>query len=674
MSDIQNQIVALRAELNKHNHNYYVNNTPEISDFDFDQLMNKLIELEKQNPQFNDPNSPTQRVGSDISNDFTQITHQYPMLSLGNTYNEDEISDFHDRVHKSIGDVEYVCELKYDGTSISLNYENGLLKHAVTRGDGEKGDDVTENVKTIKSIPLQLTGNYPDKFEIRGEIVLPHSQFEKINQERIKNEELPFANPRNAASGSLKMKKSSEVAKRGLDCYLYYILGDNLPSTLHTENLEIARSWGFKIPTDYKKCNSLDEINTFIYDWDEKRHNLPFEIDGIVIKVNDINIQNELGYTAKSPRWAISYKFQAEEAKAKLLSVSYQVGRTGRITPVANLSPIQLAGTTVQRASLHNADIIKELDLHQNDNVWVEKGGEIIPKITRVEIKDRDSSAVKVEYITQCPECGTQLIRPEGEASHFCPNDKGCKPQQKGKIEHFVSRKALNIDSLGEQVVDLLFEEGLVKNIADIYDLNYEKLIGLSKSISKDGKKVYSFKEKSTQKLLDGIEKSKTIPFSSVLFGIGIKHVGATVAKTLTQKFNNIELLSKATKEELIETDDIGPKVAESITNFFSDEENTDIINRLKENGIQLESEKVEILEGNFTNQSFVVSGTFTNYSRDEVKKIIEENGGKNLSGVSSKTTYLVAGEKTGPSKLSKAEKLGIQIINESEFIALLNK
>ncbi len=673
-SEIAQRIKELRETLNKHNHSYYVLNQPQISDFDFDQIMNELIELEKQHPELNDPYSPSQRVGSDLSNDFQQVTHPYPMLSLGNTYNEGEIADFHQRVTKSIGEqIEYVCELKYDGTSISLTYENGKLIQAVTRGDGEKGDDVTANVKTIKSIPLNIHGNYPESFVIRGEILIPNAEFLKINEKRELDGDTPFANPRNAASGSLKMKKSSDVAQRGLDCYLYYLLGDNLPSDIHSKNLEIAHSWGFKISEHYKICKSLTEINDYINFWDKERFNLPFEIDGIVIKVNDINLQNELGYTAKSPRWAISYKFKAEEACTKLLSVSYQVGRTGKITPVANLEPVQLAGTTVKRASLHNADIIEQLNLHKNDMVYVEKGGEIIPKITRADENARDPQASKINFIEECPECGTKLIRPEGESAHFCPNDKACAPQLKGKIEHFVSRKAVNIDSFGEQIVDLLFEKSLVKNVSDIYDLTFENVNGLSRVIDDtDSKKIFTFQEKSTQNLLAGIKASKSIPYPNVLFGLGIKHVGATVAKVLCKNFNTIDKLSAATFDDLIAIDDIGPKVAESVINYFGDEDNKILVTRLKNKGLQLESDEDIKDSDKFNGLSFVVSGTFSNFSRDELKRIIEANGGKNLSGVSKKTSYLVAGEKTGPSKLEKAEKLNVKIINETDFIELL--
>ena len=675
-TDIRNEIDSIREELNQHNYNYYVINQPTISDYEYDQKMNRLIDLEKENPDFFDPLSPSQRVGSDLSNEFIQIPHRYPMLSLGNTYNESEIADFHQRVTKAIGEeVEYVCELKYDGTSISLTYENGKLHKAVTRGDGEKGDDVTPNVKTIKSIPLQLKGNYPDLFEIRGEIFIPNSEFLRINKEREEEGDMPFANARNSAAGSLKMKKSTDVAKRGLDCYLYYLLGENLPSNIHSDNLEQARKWGFKIPTHYKICKSLDDIYQFINYWDKERLNLPFEIDGIVIKVNDTQLQSELGFTAKSPRWAISYKFKAEEAYTKLVSVDYQVGRSGRVTPVANLEPVQLAGTTVKRASLHNADIIDQLDLHEDDMVYVEKGGEIIPKITRVDESSRNPISSKINFIENCPECGTKLTRPEGEAAHFCPNEKSCPPQLKGKIEHFVSRKALDIDSFGEQVVDLLFEKEIVTNVSDIYTLTFDKLNGLTRVSKEDeNKKLFSFQEKSTQNLLDGIEKSKQAPFPNVLFGLGIKHVGSTVAKTLTRKFNTIDKLASAIEEELIAIDDIGPKVAQSVITYFSDNDNKELINKLKLTGIQLEQEEVIESEGKFTGLSFVVSGTFTNFSRDEIKSIIEKHGGKNLSGVSAKTSYLVAGDKTGPAKLTKAEKLKVQIINENEFIDLLEK
>ncbi len=673
-NDIKTQINALTQALNQHNHSYYVLNNPTISDYAYDELMQELLTLENEHPEFKDPDSPTQRVGSDLSNDFTQITHQYPMLSLGNTYNESEIADFYQRVSRSIGDdIEYVCELKYDGTSISLSYENGKLKHAVTRGDGEKGDDVTSNVKTIKSIPLKLKGDYPANFEVRGEIFMPIAEFLKTNELREIEGEAPFANARNAAAGSLKMKKSAEMAKRKLDCLLYYMLGSELPANLHSQNLEKARSWGFKIPEHYKICKSLAEIYDFINYWDKERYNLPFEIDGIVIKVNDINLQNELGYTAKTPRWAISYKFKAEEACTQLLSVDYQVGRSGRITPVANLKPVQLAGTTVKRASLHNADIIAQLDLHEKDMVYVEKGGEIIPKITRVEMSSRHPMSAPVRFIAHCPQCNTPLIRPDGEAAHLCPNDKVCPPQLKAKIEHFVSRKALNIDSFGEQVVDLLFEKGLVRDVSDIYHLNYDNLIGIARlSDDEENKTLFSFKEKSTQNLLHGIAQSKQVPFANVLFGLGIKHVGATVAKTLTKTFHTIDKLSNATLDELTALDDIGPKVAQSVIDYFTDSNNSALIDRLKASGLKFESEAPTQNNGKFNGLSFVISGTFATFSRDELKNTIEHNGGKNLSGVSAKTSYLVAGENTGPSKLAKAEKLKVKIISETDFIDLL--
>lgn len=673
---IKNQINSLTQELNQHNHNYYVLNNPTISDQAYDELMQQLMKLENENPEFKDTDSPTQRVGSDLSNDFTQITHQYPMLSLGNTYNEGEIADFYQRVSRAIGDnIEYVCELKYDGTSISLSYENGKLKHAVTRGDGEKGDDVTSNVKTIKSIPLKLKGDYPANFEIRGEIFMPTAEFLKTNELREIEGEAPFANARNAAAGSLKMKKSAEMAKRRLDCFLYYMLGPELPGNLHSQNLEQARNWGFKIPEHYKICTSLTQIYDFINYWDKERFNLPFEIDGIVIKVNDIHLQNELGYTAKTPRWAISYKFKAEEALTQLLSVDYQVGRSGRITPVANLQPVQLAGTTVKRASLHNADIIAQLDLHEKDMVYVEKGGEIIPKITRVEMSGRHPMSAPVRFITHCPQCNTPLIRPEGEAAHLCPNDKACPPQLKAKIEHFASRRALNIDSFGEQVIDLLFEKGLVRDVSEIYQLTYESLIGIARiSDDEENKTLFSFKEKSTQNLLDGIAQSKQVPFANVLFGLGIKHVGATVAKTLTKTFNTIDKLSKATLDELTALDDIGPKVAQSVIDYFADPDNRALVERLKTAGLRLESEAPTQNDGKFNGLSFVISGTFAAFSRDELKNAIEHNGGKNLSGVSAKTSYLVAGENTGPSKLAKAEKLKVKIISETDFIDLLER
>lgn len=673
---IEQQIKDLRTEIETHNYNYYIKNSPEISDYDYDALMRKLLDLELKNPEFFDANSPTQRVGSDLSNDFNQIVHKYPMLSLGNTYNEGEIVDFINRVEKTVGEnVEYVCELKFDGTAIGLTYKNGELSYATTRGDGEKGDDVTANAKTIKSIPLKLHGDYPEEFEIRGEVVLPHAEFNRINKERFESGENPFANPRNAAAGSLKMKKSSDTAKRRLDCLLYYLPGNNLPQNKHSENLNLAESWGFKISPNYKTCKNIEEIISYINFWDKERFNLPYDIDGIVIKVNDLSLQEQLGFTAKSPRWAISYKFKAESVKTKLLSVDYQVGRTGKITPVANLEPVLLAGTTVKRASLHNSDIINQLDLHLDDMVYVEKGGEIIPKITEVDKESRVDGAQKVLFINKCPECGSELIRAEGEAAHYCPNEKMCPPQIKGKIEHFVSRKALNIDSLGEQAVSLLFEKKIISNVADIYYLKYDELLNLERRDKDDEDRViFSFREKSTEKLIEGIEKSKLTPYPTVLYALGIKHVGVTVAKTLCKKFSSIEDLQKATVEELIEVDDIGPKVAESLIAYFSDADNIEIVKRLKSAGLnfQVENKNNEKSSNKLDGLSFVVSGTFDSFSRDELKNIIEENGGKNLSGVSKKTNYLIAGHKTGPSKLSKADKFGVKIISEEEFINLL--
>ncbi len=662
--EIELQIKNLRDQLNQYNHEYYVLNQPSISDYDFDQLLKQLIELEKANPQYSDPNSPTQRVGSDINKEFEQIKHQYPMLSLGNTYSEEEIKDFYTRIEKLIDDpFEIVCELKFDGTAIGLIYENGVLARAVTRGDGEQGDVVTENVKTIKSIPLKLIGDYPSNFEIRGEIFLPHKGFDKLNRDRVENGETPFANPRNAAAGSLKMQNSSLVAKRPLDCFLYYMLGENLPSTFHTENLEKARSWGFKIPTQIKLCKSIGEVMDFIHYWDQERQNLPFDIDGIVLKVNNIDQQKKLGFTAKSPRWATSFKFKAEQGYTKLESVTFQVGRTGAVTPVANLTPVYLAGTTVKRASLHNSDIISSLDLHENDMVYVEKGGEIIPKIVGVDESARKKDARKVEFITHCPECHTNLIKIEGEAAHYCPNSESCPPQVKGKIEHFISRKAMNIDGLGTETIDLMHKNGLIHNVADLYTLHPMQLLSLER-----------MGDKSANNIISGIEASKEVPFSRVLFALGIRYVGETVAKKLANAFKSIDKLMNASFEELTEVDEIGERIAISIQQYFSTEKNKTLIEKLKSHKLQFQSIEDKSIEktNHLNGMNFVVSGTFANFSRDELKSIIENNGGKNLSGVSSKTTYLVAGEKTGPSKLTKAEKLGVKIISEDDFMKLI--
>ena len=659
------KIDSLRKQLHHYNYQYYVLNQPVISDYEFDQLMNKLIQLESEHPEFDDPNSPTKRVGSDLSSEFEQVPHVYPMLSLGNTYSESEIRDFDKRVRKLIeGEFNYVCELKYDGTAIGLTYSQGKLVRAVTRGDGVLGDNVTTNVKTIKSIPLVLHGDYPEEFEIRGEIFMPRKGFEEFNNQRIKNGELPFANPRNAAAGSLKMLNSSLVAKRPLDCFLYYLLGPSLPTTSHTQNLEKAKSWGFKIAPYIQVCKTIDEILEFINFWDSERKNLPYDIDGIVIKVDDLNLQDELGFTAKSPRWAISYKFKAEQVSTKLLSVDYQVGRTGAVTPVANLEPVLLAGTTVKRASLHNSDIIANLDLHEGDTVIVEKGGEIIPKIVTVVADKRSVLATPIQFIKDCPECNTRLIRFEGEAAYYCQNSLNCPPQIKGRLEHFIARKAMNIDGLGIETINLLYHSGLVKNVADLYDLKPEQLMVLE-----------GIGEKSATQITHQIKDSTQVPYSRVLFALGIRFVGETVAKTLTKAIPSIDQLKASSYDDLIEVDEIGDKIAKSILNFFEQDYNLDLIEKLKSAGVQFElkpKDSDKTGSDKLKDLSFVISGTFSIKSRDELKELIEQNGGKNLSGVSAKTNYLVAGENMGPSKLAKAEKLGIQIISEQEFLNMI--
>ena len=663
--EISGKIQNLRRELDRHNYNYYVLSAPTISDFEFDRLLKELQELEAAHPEHFDPNSPTQRVGSDINTSFKQVKHSYPMLSLANTYSEGEVQDFYERVRKGLNDdFELVCELKYDGTSISLTYENGELKQAVTRGDGEKGDDVTANVKTIRSIPLRLQGNgYPSLFEIRGEILMPWAVFDDLNKEREVQEEVLFANPRNAASGTLKLQNSAEVSRRRLDGYFYYLLGDKLPSDLHYNNLQAARSWGFKVSDAVKVCPTLKEVLDFINYWDVERKNLPVATDGIVIKVNSLTQQRNLGFTAKSPRWAIAYKFQAEKAVTRLNSVSYQVGRTGAITPVANLDPVQLSGTVVKRASLHNADIIRSLDLHIGDMVFVEKGGEIIPKITAVDKDARFMIGDKVEFIQKCPECGAQLMRIEGEAAHYCPNENECPPQIKGKIEHFVSRKAMNIDGLGSETINLLYQNKLLHNIADIYELKVADLSRLER-----------LGLKSAYNIRDGVEKSKQVPFERVVFALGIRFVGETTAKKLAMAFKTIENLEKATAEELVQVDEIGERIAQSVVAYFADERNIRVIERLKSYGLQLSvSEdklvnKSDILAG----KTIVISGTFSTHSRDEYKTIIEQNGGKNTGSVSAKTSFILAGENMGPEKLNKAEKLNVQIMNEEEFLKLI--
>ena len=653
--------------MHRHNYNYYVLNAPEISDKEFDDMMRELQDLEKAHPEYMDKNSPTMRVGSDLNKNFVQVAHKYPMLSLGNTYSENEVADFYDRVKKSLNeDFEVCCELKYDGTSISLTYEDGKLVQAVTRGDGEKGDDVTDNVKTIRSIPLVLHGDYPKSFEIRGEILMPWESFEALNRERELREEPLFANPRNAASGTLKSQNSSVVANRKLDAYLYYLLGENLPGDGHYENLQAAKNWGFKISDHMHKAQTLQEIFDYIRYWDTERKNLPVATDGIVLKVNSLRQQRNLGYTAKSPRWAIAYKFQAERALTRLNKVSYQVGRTGAITPVANLDPVQLSGTIVKRASLHNADIIEGLDLHIGDLVYVEKGGEIIPKITGV---DKDARGMmlgeKVRFITHCPECGSPLIRYEGEAAHYCPNETACPPQIKGKIEHFISRRAMNIDGLGPETVDLFYQVGLIKDASDLYALKVEDIMGLER-----------MGRKSAENIIRGIEASKSVPFERVLFALGIRFVGETVAKKLAHALGEIEAIRGAGLDTLKAIDEIGEKIAQSIVAYFDNPMNDALVKRLEAAGLQFRRSEEE-LEGRtdkLAGLNIVISGVFAHHSRDEYKSLIEKNGGKNVGSISSKTSFILAGENMGPSKLEKAQKLGIRILNEDEFLQMLSE
>ncbi len=664
--EAQKAITTLSTELAEHNYNYYVLAKPTISDFDFDMKLKELEKLEAEFPEVADPNSPTQRVGSDISKDFEQVEHKHSMLSLSNAYSEGEIKDFDTRVKKIIEtDCDYVCELKFDGTSISLTYENGELIRAVTRGDGVRGDDVTTNVRTIKSIPLKLRGNdYPDSFEMRGEIVMPFKVFDELNAELEKAGEQLLANPRNTAAGTLKMKNSKVVASRKLDAYLYYILGKDLPEDGHFENLQKACEWGFKISDAMQICKNLDEVFAYIRKWDVERHKLPVATDGIVIKVNSKNLQENLGFTAKSPRWAIAYKFKAENVATVLKSVSYQVGRTGAVTPVANLEPVQIAGTMVKRASLHNADIINNLDLHIGDTVFVEKGGEIIPKITGADSTKRHPMFQSVEFIKTCPECKTPLVRKEGESAHYCPNEDGCPPQIKGKMEHFVSRKGMDIDGLGQETIELLYNENLAKNITDLYHLKKEQLANLER-----------MGEKSAQRILDGLEATKQVPFERVLFSLGIRFVGETVAKILVKKLHAIEKIQTATLEELIEIDEIGEKIAESVVEWFSNEKHLQLIDILKEQGLQFKIDEKQ-LEGQtdkLNGLNIIISGTFETHSRDELKKMIEKNGGKNVGSISKKTNYLLAGKNIGPSKLEKANKLKIPIISEEEFLKLLN-
>lgn len=656
----KSRIEQLRNLLNQHNYNYYVLAQPQISDFEYDNLLRELIELENQNPDFFDPNSPSQRVGSDINQEFEQESHSYPMLSLDNTYSKEELADFEIRNKRILPEeYEYICELKYDGASISLKYENGFLVRALTRGDGEKGDNVTANVKTIKSIPLKLTGSgFPSDFEIRGEIFIPHKGFEKMNAEKRAAGEPEYANPRNTAAGSLKIQNSSIVASRPLDCFLYYIIGKDLPTNSHFENMEMARSWGFKVPEHIKKCKNLDEVKDFIDYWDNERHNLPYDIDGIVIKIDNLRQQQQLGMTAKSPRWATAFKFKAEQAKTKLLSIDYQVGRTGAITPVANLEPVFLAGTTVKRASLHNADQINLLDIRVNDFVFVEKGGEIIPKIVGVDKTLRKTDSTAVEYIKNCPECGTKLIRDEGEAKHYCPNDIACPPQIKGRIEHFISRKAMNIGA-AEATVEALVDKGLIHDVGDLYFLTKEDILSLDR-----------FAEKSANNLIESIENSKGVPFHRVLFALGIRFVGETVAKTIASELKSIENIKNSTIEQLAEIHEIGERIAASIADYFKKDFNLRIIDKLRISGLQLEIKEDfnQQVENKLNGQTFVISGTFENHSRDELKDLIVRFGGKNTGSISAKTNYLLAGENIGPSKLEKVKKLNIPIITESDF------
>jgi DNA ligase (NAD+) len=659
------RISHLREELEKHNYNYYVLNNPEIDDYTFDQMMAELIGLENDFPGFFDAGSPTQRVGSDLNQEFKQVAHKYQMLSLSNTYSEEEVREFDQRVRKLTDEsFEYVCELKFDGVSISLTYENGLLIRAVTRGDGEKGDDVTANVKTIKSIPLRLKGDYPPEFEIRGEILLPFSVFEMLNREREEIGEQPFANPRNAASGTLKSQNSSVVASRRLDAYLYFILGDNLPDDGHFELLHHALLWGFKISEHTRKCRNLQEVFDFLHEWSEKRKELPVATDGVVIKINSTNLQQELGFTAKSPRWAIAYKFKTERASTTLNSVTFQVGRTGAITPVANLTPVLLAGTVVKRATLHNADVIKSLDLHMGDVVFVEKGGEIIPKIVSVDLTARHPMSEPVRFIERCPECNSLLVRQEGESAYYCPNETGCPTQLKGKLEHFISRKAMNIDGLGSETIELLFQNKLIRDVADLYDLKFAHLVDLER-----------LGEKSASRILDSLESSKKVPFERVLFALGIRFVGETVAKKLARELKSIELIENASLEELTGVDEIGGKIAESIVKWFANDQNKRLVERLKNQNLSFEtkSERKEGQTEKLKGLSIIISGTFEKYSRDDLKAFIELNGGKNATSISAKTNYLVAGENIGPSKLEKAQKLKIPIISEDELFQLTN-
>lgn len=665
MTDERQRILQLRKELHEHNYKYYVLNQPEISDQEFDFMMKELQELEARHEDMFDPNSPTQRVGSDINQEFTQVTHKYPMLSLANTYSQEEVADFYNSVKKGLNDEDFeiCCELKYDGLSISLTYEDGKLVRGVTRGDGVHGDDVTANVKTIRSIPLVLKdGDWPKEFEIRGEILMPWNVFERLNQEREAAEEPLFANPRNAASGTLKSQNSALVASRNLDAYLYYLLGDELPGDGHYENLEKAREWGFKISEGMRKVKTLQEIYDFIDYWDTERKNLPVATDGIVLKVNSLRQQRALGYTAKNPRWAIAYKFKAERACTRLNEVTFQVGRTGAVTPVANMEPVQLAGTTVRRATLNNEDFIRSLDLHIGDYVYVEKGGEIIPKIVGVDIEQRPIIAQPVTFVTHCPECGAKLVRYEGEAAYYCPNDAGCPPQIKGRIEHFISRKAMNIDSIGPETVDDFYRHGLVCNVADLYDIEVQQING-------DGSR-----QKSAEKIVNGIEASKQVPFERVVFALGIRFVGETTARLLARHFKTIDALAAASLQDLLEVEGVGEVIAKSVMTYFRNPVTMQIVERLRGYGLQmaLSEEQMSSATYKLAGKSIVISGVFAHHSRDEYKQMIEQNGGKNVGSISGKTSFILAGENMGPAKLQKAEKLGIQIVDEETFLKMI--
>ncbi len=688
IDEARERIAELSEIIDNHNYNYYILSQPTISDYDFDMLMNELIKLEKEFPDLASPTSPTKRVGGDITNEFPTVKHRYPMLSLANSYNRDEIIDFINRTKKQLDDessqVEFVCELKFDGVSISLTYEHGVLVRAVTRGDGAQGDEVTSNVKTIRTIPLKLKGNYPDFFEMRGEVIMPHESFRRINAERDDLGLQVFANCRNAASGSLKLFDSKETANRRLDNFCYYMMMDDIPYSSHYESLMAAKDWGFNISPHIKVCRTIGEIEDFINCWDVKRHELPFDIDGIVIKVNSFAQREQLGLTSKSPRWAIAYKFKAEEVKTRLLSVDFQVGRHGTITPVANLEPVQLGGTTVRRATLNNADFIKQLDLHNDDTVIVVKGGEIIPKIIGVDTDRRKADSDEIQFIRRCPQCGTELVQNEGEAAWYCPNSLGCPPQIKGRIEHFIGRKAMNIESLGEGKVEVIFDNHLINNYADLYDLTYDKLYGLEKVVTVEDEyslmnesvtKKVSFKEKTVNNILNSLMKSREVPFAKVLFALGIREVGEVTAKIIANTMGDIDTIMKATVEELQQINTVGETIAHNIRDFFDDERNINIINRLREFGLQFKQEKKAATENQvLSGKTIVVSGVFANFSRDGIKQVIEDLGGKNVSSISAKTDFVVAGDKMGPEKRKKAEALGVKILSEAEFMKMIGQ